>query len=257
MNRISAVIVTYNEEKKIRPCLETLRWADEVVVMDLGSSDATMAIAREFTPAVHSHAWSKYVEPVRNDAIGLASGDWILVLDPDEHVSPALAQALRDFAANPGDNAALRLPRRNRLLGAWLNHGLLWPDYQVRFFKRGAASWDGRVHQQPVIRGSIASLPARPQLAILHYCREDLGSIARDIDRCTTIEADEWQAAGIRPSLWKMIVYPPGLFLYAYVWRRGALDGRRGLIHAALMAHYTFLKRAKLWELSIQSRPSS
>jgi glycosyltransferase involved in cell wall biosynthesis len=256
LDTISVVIATYNEEARIASFISGVSWADEVVVVDGMSSDRTAAIAAEMGARVVARPNQPIAMINKNIGVKQATSDWVLVLDSDEHVSATLLERLRAFVSSPGDVTALRIARKNVILGAWMRHGLRWPDYQTRFFRRGAAHFLPTVHGQTIVQGRVESLPACLEMALLHDPVDDFGDWVRKLTRYAIMDGQTMHRDGVRPSWWKTIFYPPALFLYDYVWRRSFLDGRRGLILAAIMAYYTFLKRVILWELSTQ-KPSS
>ena len=256
MDSISVVIATYNEEARIARFMSEVSWADEVVVVDGLSADRTAAIAAEMGARVISRPNQTVAMINKNIGIEHATGDWVLVLDTDEHVPATLVAKLRAFVSAPGDVAALRIARKNFILGAWMRHGLRWPDYQTRFFRRGKAQFLPTVHGQTIVQGKVQSLAALPGLALVHDPVDDFGDWVRKLTRYAIMDGQTMHQEGVPSSWWRIILYPPGLFLYDYIWRRAILDGRRGLILAALMAYYTFLKRAVLWELSTR-KPSS
>jgi glycosyltransferase involved in cell wall biosynthesis len=256
MDSISVVIATYHEEARIARFLSDVSWADEVVVVDGTSADRTAAIAAAMGARVISRPNQTVAMINKNIGVEQASGDWILVLDTDEHVPGTLVERLRAFVSAPGDVAALRIARKNIILGAWQRHGLRWPDYQTRFFRRGMGRFLPTAHGQTIVQGKVQSLPAVLDLALMHDPVEDFGDWVRKLTRYAVMDGETMHRDGVRPSWWRILLYPPGLFLYDYIWRRAFLDGRRGLILAALMAYYTFLKRVVLWELSTR-KPSS
>jgi len=249
---ISATVITLNEERNIRACLDSLSWCDELIVVDAGSSDQTVALARQQGAQAITRPFTNYADQ-KNFALAQATGDWILSVDADERVTPELAAEITTALANPGDVMGFFLPRRNHIFGRWIDHGEWWPDYKLRLIRRGQGQWQGLVHEVLLADGPVRYLHA----ALLHYAHETISGFVSKMDRYTTIEAQGWQAAGIRPSLWKILLYPPGLFAYEYIWRRGFLDGIHGFVLATLMAYYNFLKRAKLWELSLREKTRS
>ncbi len=221
-----------------------------MVVVDGTSSDATARLAADAGARVI--VCPNQVIPEINKNVGLdqATGDWILSLDADERIPASLAQTLRAFAAAPGSDVALRLPRRNFMLGAWARHGGRWPDYQIRFFKRGMARFQERLHRQPIVQGVVRTLPARAEYAIDHYPYRSISNSLQRMDSYTTSEAQTLSAQGVRPSFTTLITQPIGFFLLQYIVQRGFLDGIPGLILASWSAFYAFLKWAKLWEIT-------
>ena len=169
MPAISALVHTRNEAAVLGPCLESLRWVDELIVADMGSTDATREIAAAAGARVIDVPVVPLVDTVRNLAVGQCAGPWVLVVDADERVPPTLAARLREIAAGPTATAAdaYALPRQNRFLGVWLEHGF-WPDPQVRFFRQEAARWTDHVHEPPRVTGRLEELPAEPAFALDH-----------------------------------------------------------------------------------------
>jgi len=246
---ISAVLITLNEEQNILACLDGVSWCDEVIVVDSGSTDRTVALAQQKGAQVITRGFTTYADQ-KNAALDQASMDWILSIDADERVTPDLAAEIRAAVATPGEAVGFAVPRLDFMFGRWIRHGEWWPQYKLRLIRRGRGHWRGVVHEVLVADGPVRYL----KTPLLHYAHRTISDFVRKMDRYTTMEAESWYAAGVRPSLWRMILYPPGLFLYEYIWRHGALDGVHGLVLASLMAYYTFLKRAKLWELYNQER---
>lgn len=251
MSSLSVVVITLNEEHNIGECLASVAWAGEAVVVDSCSSDRTVALARQHGARVVARPFTDYADQ-KNFALAQAGSDWVLSLDADERVPETLAAEIRRAVADPGDFVGYEILRRDRTFGRWLRHGLSWPQPKLRLIQRNRGRWQGVVHEVIVADGPVGRL----RNPMLHYHCESIGDFMRRADHYTTMEARAWQAAGVRPSLSKLLLYPPALFAYSYVWRLGFLDGRPGLILAILMAYYTFLKRAKLWELNRPPSPA-
>lgn len=245
MTTLSVVVITLNEERRITACLAAVAWADEIVVVDSGSSDATAAIARRQGARVITRPFTTYAEQ-KNAALAAATCDWILSLDADERVTPELSGEIRAAIAAPGDAAGFAMLRREHMLGQWIDHGSWGPEYKLRLVRRGCGRWQGTVHETLHVDGPTRRLHS----ILLHETNDSISDIVRKTDRYTTLEAHGAHAAGARPSLWRMVLYPPALFIYSFIVRGGWRDGRAGFVLAALAAYYTFLKRAKLWELS-------
>ncbi len=247
---ISATVITLNEERNIRACLDSLAWCDELIVVDSVSSDQTVALARQQGARVIARPFTNYADQ-KNFALAQASMDWILSVDADERVTPDLAAEIIAALANPGDVVGFFLPRRNHIFGRWINHGEWWPQHKLRLIRRSQGHWQGVVHELLVVHGPVRYLYA----PLLHYSPETINDFVHTTERYATMEAQASYAAGARSSLWKMLLYPSALFAYEYIWRLGVLDGYHGLVLAILMAYYSFLKRAKLWELTMQESP--
>ncbi len=246
MTTLTVVTLTLNEEKNIGPCLESVRWADELIVVDSGSTDRTLEIAKEYTRHLHTIRWEGY-GAARNYALTHATGEWILWLDADERVSPGLASEIRAILAeNPQEVAGYEIARRAYFLGAWIRHSGWYPGRVTRLFRRGTGHFGlTQVHEQLHVEGRIA----RTTSDLLHYTDPDLRHYLNKLNRYTSLAAEDLRASGRRAGLWDLIVRPPFQFVKMYLLRRGFLDGREGFILAVLSSAYVFTKYAKLWEL--------
>jgi glycosyltransferase involved in cell wall biosynthesis len=243
--RLSVVVVTLNEEDRIRECLESVAWADELIVVDAESRDKTATIAREVTDHVFVRPWPGFAAQ-KNFGLEQASGDWILSLDADEAVSAALRAEIMAIVAAGGDHPGYAVPRRNVFWGRWIRHGGLYPDWQVRLFRRGRGRFVERsVHESVTIDGSVGRLRGHLE----HRSYRDVADFLERADRYSTLAADEWLAAARRPRpLLDLVGRPVGRFLGMYVARAGFLDGWRGFLLAVLYGYYVFLRSAKIWE---------
>jgi glycosyltransferase involved in cell wall biosynthesis len=244
--RLSVCIIAFNEEERIGDCLASVRWADEIVVVDSGSTDRTRAIAADAGARVIERPWPGFVAQ-KNFALEQATGDWVLCVDCDERVSPALAEEIRRvLAAPPADVDGWSMPRKTHYLGRWITHGGWYPDRKVRLVRRGRARWGGvDPHDRLFADGRVAPLGGD----LHHYTYRDIADHLRTIDRFTTIGAGELHARGRRGALLPLLFHPAGKFLRMYLLRLGFLDGAPGLLVAVLGSYYVFLKYAKLWEL--------
>lgn len=241
--RVSVTVITWNEEERLRRCLESVTWADEIVVVDAGSEDKTVQIARSFTDHVVVRAWDGFA-PQKNFALSRATGDWILSLDADEEVSPELADEIRRVIAAPAADG-YAVPRRNIFWGKWVRHGLLYPDWQVRLFRRGRGRFVARqVHESIEIDGAVARLAG----ALVHRSYRDVADFLTRTNRYSTLAAEEWVRAGRPVRATDLVLRPLGRFLSMYVVHGGWLDGWRGFLLAVLYAYYVFVRSAKVWE---------
>lgn len=244
MPGLSVVVITRNEAANIRAALESVRWADELVVVDSGSTDDTVRIARELADRVAARGWEGYGAQ-KNHAAGLAAHDWILSLDADERVSPALAREIRSLLDAEPAARGYRCPRVTRYLGRWIRSTDWYPDLQLRLYDRRAARWSDRlVHESVVVDGAVGRL--RGELE--HHAYRDVSHHLQTIDRYTTLAARQMRREGRRAVWIDLAVRPPAAFVRNYVLRGGLRDGARGLIVSMLNAGYVFLKFAKLWE---------
>jgi glycosyltransferase involved in cell wall biosynthesis len=242
---LSATVITLNESANIRAALESVSWADEIIVVDSESTDDTVAIARGFTDKVIVRPWPGYIAQ-KNFAAEQAANDWILSLDADERISPALAEEIRALVREPSGAAGYRMPRVTFHLGRWIRSTDWYPDYQLRLYDRRRARWAGRyVHESVKADGPVVDLNGE----ILHYAYRDLAHHFQTMDRYTTLAARQMFEEGRRAGMLDLAVHPPAAFLRNYVLRGGFRDGIPGLIVSAMNARYVGLKFAKLWEL--------
>jgi glycosyltransferase involved in cell wall biosynthesis len=243
--RLSVVVVTLNEEDRIRACLESVAWAFELIVVDAESRDKTAPIARELTDHVFVRPWPGFAAQ-KNFGLEQARGDWILSLDADEVVSPALRAEITAVLAGAGAHAGYTVPRRNVFWDRWIRHGGLYPDRQLRLFRRGRGRFVERsVHESARVEGSVGRLAGHLE----HRSYHDVADFLERADRYSTLAAEEWVAAG-RPArpLLDLAGRPLARFLGMYVARAGFLDGWRGFLLAVLYGYYVFMRSAKVWE---------
>jgi glycosyltransferase involved in cell wall biosynthesis len=220
-------------------------WADEVIVVDSESRDDTVAIARRHATQVVVRPWPGYGAQ-KNFAAGLASHDWILSIDADERVTPALAENIvRALHSNP-TAAAFRIPRVTYHLGRWIRSTDWYPDHQLRLYDRRRARWNTRpVHEALIVDGDVQLLRGELQ----HLAYRDLSHHLATIDRYTSLAAAVMYEEGRRTRALDLVLHPPLAFFRNYVLRRGFRDGAAGLIVSLLNSYYVMLKFAKLWEL--------
>ena len=245
--KLSVTIITLNEEANIRRTLESVQWADEIVVLDSGSTDRTVSICREFTDKVFHQDWLGFGKQ-KNAAIDKATGYWVLSLDADEPVEKELAAEIRTIMASPEPNDGYRIPRKTFFLGKWIRHGGWYPDYNLRLFRKGKGRFEERaVHEAVKVDGKAGTT----QHAILHYAYPDLASYLASINKYSSLAVDVMAEQGIpaRKTTWINIVIRPVLtFIFKYVVRLGFLDGKHGLMLNLFHAYYVFAKYAKAWE---------
>jgi glycosyltransferase involved in cell wall biosynthesis len=238
---LSVTIITLNEAANIDACLDSVSWADEVLVVDSGSTDDTVARAIARGARVVSREWPGYAAQ-KNWAAGEATSDWILSIDADERVTPALATEIRRTLEAPSA-AGFRIPRLTWHLGRWIRTTDWYPDYQLRLYDRRRGRWKARrVHESVEVDGPMGSLESDLQ----HYAHRDISHHHTTMDRYTTLAAEEMFEAGRTIGLFGLVLHPAAAFLRNYVLRRGCLDGTVGLVISAMNAYYVFLKLAKL-----------
>ncbi len=247
MATLSVIIITKNEEHNIVDCLESVRWANELVVVDGGSDDKTVELARKCAQKVYVKPWEGYAA-AKNFALQQCVCDWILWLDADERVTKELGaeiQALlnQEFTTVVGFEVA----RRAFFLGKWIKHCGWYPGYVLRLFRRGSAHWsDKRVHEHLEIGGVTGRLSAD----LMHYTDPNLWHYFDKFNRYTTLAAEELTTRGERFRLSQLTVRPIWLFVKMYFLKLGFLDGVQGFILCVLSSCYVFTKYAKLWELT-------
>ncbi|OFW07024.1 MAG: hypothetical protein A3I61_03305 [Acidobacteria bacterium RIFCSPLOWO2_02_FULL_68_18] len=245
MPKISVTIITLNEAEHIGAAIESAAWADEIMVVDCGSTDGTVDLARARGAAVLCREWSGYVDQ-KNYAAERAANDWIFSLDADERITPGLASEVRALVATDPPMRGYRVPRVTYHLGRWVRTTDFYPDFQTRLYDRRTAHWRGtHVHESVVVDGPVGRL--RHELE--HYSFRDLRDQLDRINHYTTLAARQMHEAGRRAGALDLVVYPPAAFLRNYVLRRGILDGTAGLTISLMNAYSVFLKFAKLWEL--------
>ena len=240
---VSVTVITRDEAANIAACLASVAWADEVLVVDCGSTDRTVEIARARGARVIVKDWPGY-SAQKNFAAAEASNDWILSVDADERVTPELANEIRATLAGSPTIAGFRIPRVTWHLGRWIRTTDWYPDYQLRLYDRRRARWkERRVHESVTADGPVGQLKNDLQ----HYAYRDITHHHQTMDRYTTLAAEDMYASGRRAGFVDVALHPPAAFLRNYVLRRGFTDGMPGFIISAMNAHYVFLKFAKLW----------
>lgn len=246
-NKISVVITTWNEAENIQECISTLDFADEVVVVDMESTDDTVKIAKKFTDKVYHTPFTGYVEPARNFSIGKATGNWILIVDGDERIPATLAHKLIEVANNDSADF-VRIPRKNMIFGQWMKYSRWWPDYNIRFFKKGYVTWQDAIHSIPVTEGTGLDLEAIPELAIIHHHYRNLDEYLGRMIRYTNRQSQELIEAGYQFSLTDLINKPMSEFLGRFFAGEGYKDGLHGFALSILQAFSMFIVYLKVWQ---------
>jgi glycosyltransferase involved in cell wall biosynthesis len=244
--RLSAVVITLNEEAHIRRCLESVAWADEIVVVDACSHDKTVQIAREFTDRVIVRPWAGFTAQ-KNFAAEQSTGEWILSLDADEEAAPELRPEIMAVVAGSGACHGYAVRRQNMFLGRFIRHGGLYPDWQMRLFRRGQGHFAERaVHESVTVTGPVGRLHGH----LVHRSYEGVSDFIGRANRYSSLAAEQMVREGRRVRMGELVLKPLGRFLSMYVMKRGFLDGRRGLLLATLYAYYVFMRSAKVWEVT-------
>lgn len=241
-------IITYNEEDNIRACLESISWVDEIVVVDSGSTDKTVDIAREYTERVFFNAWEGMKEQ-KTFAVSKASHPWIFSLDADERVTEDLKTSIQKILQHP-EHDGYRFPRQNYFLGKWLKHGGWYPDHVLRLFRKDRGHFGGiNPHDKVIIeKGTVATL----DFPIVHITYKSLAQYIHKQNLYSSISAEEKvkseKPGAVSPFLIMMKMAEK--FFEVYIFKKGFLDGFHGLIAAIGATYATFLKHAKIWELT-------
>ncbi|HXG65911.1 MAG TPA: glycosyltransferase family 2 protein [Blastocatellia bacterium] len=244
--KISATVITFNEEHNIEAALESLSWADEIIVVDSESTDRTVEIARRYTDRVFVRKWPGYSQQ-KTFAAEQAANDWIFNLDADERVSKELASEIETLKRGPEpDVGGYEMPRLTWYLGRWIKHSGWYPDYKLRLYHRKRGGWRGEyVHESVQVDGRVGRLTGN----LLHYTVRNASDHHLRLDRYTTLAAQEAYERGKRVSPASIFFSPVATFLRTYIFKLGFLDGIPGLAIAYFAAHYVFLKKLKQWEM--------
>ncbi len=242
---ISVTVITKNEAPIIRTCLESVGWADEIIVLDSGSADGTVEICREYTAKVILTGWPGF-GPQKNRALEMATKDWVLSIDADECVTQELREEMQNAMADPAGNAAFAMPRRSCYCGKPMRHSSWWPDYVTRLFRRGQARFsDDLVHERLIVEGPVGRL-SEP---LLHEAFSDIEEVLDTMNRYSTASAKMMHDRAERAGLSTALLHGFWSFFSTYILRAGFLDGREGFMLAVSNAEGTYYKYLKLMML--------
>jgi glycosyltransferase involved in cell wall biosynthesis len=249
--KISAIVVCFNEEDHIRQCLESLRWCDEIVVVDSFSADRTAEICRQYTTRVIQRAWAGYIDQMAF-AHSQATGEWVLRVDADERVSGELKEEiLHALALSPHGADGYKIPRLTYYLDRWWRRGGWYPDYSIRLFRTEKTTWGGsEPHAKALVSGRVRSLRS----PLHHFSYTDIFDHIRRLNNFTTASSKELREQGKRWRLADNLLRPVFRFFRFYAWKRGLFEGFPGFFVAATAAIYVFLKYAKLRELELKEQ---
>ena len=238
---LSVIIITKNEAEQIRGCLESVRWADEMVILDSGSTDGTVGICREFTDNVFETDWPGF-GPQKNRALDKAKGDWVLSIDADERISPELRQEIEQ-AMTSKQYQGYEIPRSSYYCGRQIRHSGWWPDYIIRLFRRDSARFsDSLVHEHVEAQGPVGRL----RNPLIHYSFRNFEEVLDKMNRYSTYNAEMLLQAGKSSSVLKAAWRGFWTFIKTYIFRAGFLDGRHGFMLAVSNAEGTYYKYVKL-----------
>lgn len=247
--RISAAVITLNEEANVAECLESVGWADEIVVLDAMSTDRTREIAARHGAKVFTHTWEGYAD-ARRLAISKCSFDWVLFMDADERVTPQLKTEIQSALERPGHDGFL-LPRKAFFLGRWIKHCGWYPGYVLRVFRKDKARiTDRKVHEGVRVAGSVGRLKS----PLLHHTYPTVESYFARFDAYTTLAAEELRQSGKRTNAADLVFRPAFQFVKMYLVKLGALDGIEGFALCVFSSLYVFVKYLKLWRMARRER---
>ncbi len=245
MEKISIVIITHNEAKNIVECLESVKWADEIVVLDSFSDDETVEICRRYTDKVFQSKFSNF-SLQKNMVLDRANNEWVLSLDADERVSPQLREKIVSIVReNSLENAGYFIPRRNYFFGRWVRHCGLYPDYVLRLFRKSKGRFkDEFVHESVALDGRAGYMDE----PLEHFTYRDIDGFIERIKHYTTLSVKQMQRDKRKSRWFNLIVNPFAAFTKMYFIKKGFLDGSLGFVVCVLYSYYAFMKYAKLWE---------
>ena len=248
--KISVAVIAKNEEDRIYSLLKSVTFADEIIVVDSGSTDGTQPLCEKMGALVIFHEWQGYAAQ-KQFAMDCTTSEWILNLDADEEISDILAKEIQDATAKTSpDVSAFSMPRLSRYLGRWIRHGGWYPDRKVRLVRRSKGTWEGdTLHEQLVVDGEIKQL-SKP---ILHHVYRNIADQITTINKFSDLNATE---CGPKRGWFVLAggVHALGKFMECYAWKLGLLDGLAGLVIAMNSAWYVFLKHAKAWEAGLKKK---
>lgn len=254
---LSVIIHTKNAAETLLPTLQSVVFADEIIVVDMHSSDKTLDIAKKFTDKIHSFKDVGYADPARNFGIEKAKGPWILVVDADEVVPKSLEEKIPELLVRESVSCYY-LPRKNIIFNSWIEKTGWWPDYQARLFKKGHVSWDLGVHKQPIIDGDVVRLPATEENALVHTNYRSIKQFIEKLNIYTTITAQESLDMPSEKAAFKkqMSSFSSGVvktffnqFLQRMFAQKGLEDGAHGVSLSFLQSMYELVTLLKKWEI--------
>ena len=248
MIKISILLPTYNCENTIISTLKSIKWSDEILVVDSFSNDSTLDIVKEYGVNVIQH---EYINSARqkNWALQYCTHDWIFQIDSDEALEEKAEEIIRNAINNAGENThCFKMPRKNHVLGKWMKYGGLYPDWEFRLFRKEHGKWwDREVHSKVIVPGEIGMLDT----PLIHHGMPNISKQLSNLDRYTRYEADELAKRNITFSFLKWIFGPLFIFLKRYIFLQGFRDGWRGFFLAAYHAFYSFLSHTKFYEIQL------
>lgn len=254
---ISVVINTKNAAATLERALKSVRWADQLVVMDMHSSDDTKKIAEKYKASFFTHPDVGYVEPARNAAIAKASSDWIFILDADEEVPASLATKIKTLVAGDATAAAYYLPRKNIVFDQWYQHAGWWPDYQLRLFKKGVVTWSNQIHQAPTIKGNHDFVAPTEEHAIIHHNYQSIEQFIDRLNRYTSHEVTSRTNQKNTTNAGLVLTAFKDEFMSRMFRHQGIDGGLHGVSLSLLQAMYESTVVLKQWQAAgFKSQPN-
>lgn len=246
---VSIIVNTKNAAKTLERALDSAKFADEIIVVDMESDDKTLSIAKKYTSKVFNHPDKGYADPARNFAIKKASHEWVMILDADEVLPADLQKKVGELLQSRADVACYFIPRKNIIFGKWVEKTGWWPDFQPRLFKRDAIHWKDGVHSQPIITGNTEYLPNDPDLAIIHYNYDSVSDYLQRLDRYTGIAAQENLDEKKSITGADLINSFSDELLRRLFLDKGVEEGIHGIGLSFLQSMYQMVVSLKTWEL--------
>lgn len=247
---ISIYVLTFNNRRTIERCLKSLDWAEELVVVDSGSTDGTYEICQRYTDKLYRREFQGHRDQYQY-AADLTRRQWIMFVDADEEVPPELVEEIGGMLKSRAEDVdGFFVYRRTYYLGKWIRYGGWYPDGEIRLYRRDKGRWEGALHAKIVVDGEVATLKQQ----YLHYTYRDISDQIQTIDKYSNIAAQDMAESGKKFCLLKLLFHPPFRFIKEYLFKSGFRDGLPGLIIVVSTMFYVFIKYAKLWEISISKK---
>lgn len=242
---ISAIVLTHNSEESLEACLESVKWCNEIIVVDDDSTDATRTIAKKYTDKIYEHLLNNDFSQQRNYALGKATGEWALFVDSDEIVSETLKEEIELRIKSYLDVSGYYIKREDTMWGKKLDYGETGNMWLLRLARKDAGKWQGKVHETWKIHGKTQRL----KNTLSHFPHPTVSEFLSEINFYSTLRAEELHKKNVRVSFYDIIFYPKAKFFLNYLFKQGYRDGIPGFLLALFMSFHSFLVRGKLWQL--------
>lgn len=252
MSTVTAIVHTKNSAHTLEACLASLAWCDKVFVVDMESTDGTLAIAKKHKATIYSEKPIQFADPIRNEYIHKVQTEWTLIVDSDEEVPETLAKHLKELALTPGING-YKVPRANIIFGKWMQHTGFWPDYIVRFFRTGTCTYPPYVHGQPIIDGVTAQIEAKQGYALIHHHYESVEQYLMRLNVYTSLETEKTTEDRLQSTDFLSSFFSE--FYRRFYLQEGYKDGSHGLVVSLLQAIYMLVVAMKRWEQAKKELP--